>query len=561
MHLDLSNNGRLSIEDSVLIDSIAVKVQKEYNKSTEKLVLNNNLSNLELLLSVISRNPSQTSILSSLCKIHLLDEKLKTGDDIHQITIQDNSMLDVINELLIKFDKKIPIKLKEKNSSGRMFLLCSINIIKSLYLICLNWLWPKLSRTLKAKVNNEIILVDNFIFPNSFDNDNSLLERYFTGYDKYLSESQKMKIWYIPTLIGFKTLGQLLKMANKAKKSSSNIIFQDSWLSLGDYVHSLFLTFKLPKSIKKTNLFMGYKIDKILIKEVRKDLGSPSLMLAICKYKFIVNLKNANIKICHVVDWHENQLIDKALNLAIKKEYPDVVIKGYQGFVSSSYETHKIPHSYELENGSLPDQLFVISKQYKDIILENCPGLDVRLASAFRFSYLYDIKRNNLNNDKIFILIALPMNINDSIEILNLFLSITNINKKIEILVKHHPGYSKAEFSKKVPEFLNDTFNVTSDSMELLLEKISLLVSSASSVTAEAACLGIPVAIYGNRQGVTLNPISNKNNKLNNNIFYSKEQLEIFINNSISKRNYKTSIKKSFFVDNGNSARDLFVCD
>ena len=43
MHLDLSNNGRLSIEDSVLIDSIAVKVQKEYNKSTEKLVLNNGI--------------------------------------------------------------------------------------------------------------------------------------------------------------------------------------------------------------------------------------------------------------------------------------------------------------------------------------------------------------------------------------------------------------------------------------------------------------------------------------------------------------------------------------
>ena len=80
MQLDLSNNGRLSLQDSALIDRIALQVQEEFNIATQSLVSINNLSDLELLLSVVSRNPSQTSVLLSLCKIRLLNEKLSLSE-------------------------------------------------------------------------------------------------------------------------------------------------------------------------------------------------------------------------------------------------------------------------------------------------------------------------------------------------------------------------------------------------------------------------------------------------------------------------------------------------
>jgi hypothetical protein len=562
MQLDLTNNGRLSIEDSILIDRISLKVQKEYNLSTGDLVVLNNLSGLDLLISVVSRNPFQTSILPSLCKLCLLDEKLKNGDRIDLIILQDSNLIDAINSILEKFNQTIPIQVYKKNNSIRLLLFCFLNLIKSIYLITINWLWPRISMTGKKIINEKIILVDNFIFPSSFSDDNVFIDRYYTGYEKYLNQSQKKKIWYIPTLFGFKTLGQFLKMSNQAKKSKTNFIFQESWLSLSDYVSSLYLSTKIPFVLKKTNLFMGFNIDKLLISEARKDFASPSLMLAICKYKFITNLKKSNIEICHVVDWNENQIIDKALVLAMSKEYPKIDVKGYQGHVSSSYETHKIPQTYELENGLIPNKMFVISKQYKETVLKSCPNLDVILSSAFRFSYLYDINRSNLDTEILTVLIALPMNIDDSKGILNSCANMQKIVKqKIKILVKHHPGYSESEFVKKVPEFYNNSFNVTHDSMYSLLGKVSILISSASSVSVEAASLGIPVAIYGSRQGVTLNPIPEDTNNFENNIFYSKKQLEIFINNCLNKSNNNSSIEKSFLKDNGFSARKLFVCD
>ena len=56
-----------------------------------------------------------------------------------------------------------------------------------------------------------------------------------------------------------------------------------------------------------------------------------------------------------------------------------------------------------------------------------------------------------------------------------------------------------------------------------LLGFISLLISSASSVCVEAASLGIPVAIHGNRHGVTMNPVTDVHNHKDN-VFYSQEQ-------------------------------------
>lgn len=562
MVLDLSNKGKLSIEDSILIDSIAIKVQKEYNKSTEKLISINKLSELDLLLSVVSRNPFETSILPTLCKVILLEEKLKKGDKINLIIIENNYILETIELLLEQFNIKISIKVKKYNITLRLIFFGFSNLIKSVYLIIIHWLWPRLSKTPRIKTKENVLLVDSFILPSSFSISNVFLDRYYTGYEKYLSNFQRDKIWFAPTLLGFRTLGQLLKMSNQAKKSQTNFIFQESWLSFYDYIHSLYLGVIIPYKLRETCLFMGHNINKLLISEARKDFCSPALILSICKYKFITNIKNANIKICQVVDWHENQIIDKALNLALLKEYPKVIVKGYQGHVSSPYETHKIPQAYELENGTIPRQLFVISENYKKTILNSCPDLDVKVSSAFRFSYLYDIDRTKAVIDEPKILIALPMDIDDSIGILNSCINLQSlIDQKVEILVKHHPGYSTKEFTKKVPEFLNDSFTITNSNMSILLETILLLISSASSVCVEAASLGIPVAIYGNRQGVTMNPIPTNSINFKNNIFYSQKQLGNFANDCLGKTNSKSFIGQSFFMDNGATAKELFVCD
>jgi hypothetical protein len=58
-----------------------------------------------------------------------------------------------------------------------------------------------------------------------------------------------------------------------------------------------------------------------------------------------------------------------------------------------------------------------------------------------------------------------------------------------------------------------------------------------------------------------MNPIVESINNFADNVFYSEEQLGRFVGHSLGKSNKKSSIDQSFFMDNGESARALFVCE
>ena len=137
----------------------------------------------------------------------------------------------------------------------------------------------------------------------------------------------------------------------------------------------------------------------------------------------------------------------------------------------------------------------------------------------------------------------------------------SRIEMDVIVLVKHHPAHDRIKFIKRVPLFLDESFIQTNDSMSDLLGSISLLISSASSSCAEAASLGIPVAVHGNRYGITMSPINDHVNGYLNNIFYSKPQLVEFIRLYLGMNYNNSSIDETFFRDNGESARALFTCE
>ena len=559
MRLDLSHRGMLSVQDSILIDEIESEALDIYNELIAQLTKDNSLKGLNLLLSITSRNPLQSQLLPIIAKLLLLQKKLERGDKISNITVESSSMLEPVRKILDSFDISIPII--AKNTRRHFSFGVLLRFVQSSYLILISWLWPRLTRSYKKAPNNNIVLVDTFVLPSSFTKEGEFIDRYYTGYDQHLNNKQKRAVCYAPVLSGYRTLTGCIKMALLSKKSKQNFLFQESWLTLFDYLHAMYLTMSLPLKVKNFPNFIGCDISKILLDEARRDILSPMLLKAICRFKFVKRISLANIKVCHVVNWHENQSIDKALNLGFHMHYPGVVIKGYQGYLAPSYWAHLVPQPFELENQLLPDDFYVISNYRKKETLDNCPNLSVGIASSFRFSYLLDIERVEFffETDKT-ILIALPIDIRESQDILRVCIKLKSlISRKITLLVKQHPTYSKDKFEKLVPEFGNSAYKVVNDSMSNLLERISLLISSASSTCAEAVSLGIPVAVYGNRYGVTANPIANTDSEIAQ-VFYSQEQLAEFINNSLTTNYRRKHIEEYFYIDNGESAKELFVC-
>ena len=98
------------------------------------------------------------------------------------------------------------------------------------------------------------------------------------------------------------------------------------------------------------------------------------------------------------------------------------------------------PTEDENRNRMLPKKICVIGPSLKDQIKKYVKKVDIEVAPAFRFQHIWEKKYLPSKNHYI-VFIALPINFNDSIFILNLVLeSLSDSHSKnIEIFIKPHP--------------------------------------------------------------------------------------------------------------------------
>lgn len=552
--LDLRDQAELSTEDSRLIDDLKLKIIDSYNNYIETLVKVNNLKKFSLLLSVANRNPNSSSLLNYFSKIVLLDHKIRNQDIPERILVSNNKFAMVVKQMLKKnfLDKSVVI---ESSGYSSIFHRVIKNIFVSTYLIFNSWFFSRVMLS-KPKLNDPIIYVDNFIFKDSFDSKGAFFDRYYSGYEKFLSRNENSRVWFCPTLIDFKFPNHFFKIWKNYKLSNYNFLFEESWLSLRDSVTSLYLSLFTYRAVKKIPKYKSLNISPIVRNELLNEIASPGLVKAMNKYFFISNLNKEGVKILKIINWHENQNIDRALNMGFHEFYPDVDSLGYQGYTFSSYEAHKNPLPFEVSKNTIPKKISVISEYARQEKLKYCKSLEVNIAPALRFSYIHDAKLSNDSGEKI-LLAALPIQLDQCNQIINFLLSLDKkVIQSYKVLVKIHPSFVTGDFINKVPGACDEMFSLCEEKISDIIDRVSFVLSSASSVCSEAVSLGIPVAIIANKYGITQNPIPESfHNKLWR-IVYDKEDLNKFLINS--KKSISINPEQLFHKPNKKEVREFF---
>jgi hypothetical protein len=542
--LDLRKKSILSVEDAVLINNIEPAVRVEYNNAIEKLILDNKLSSLSLLLPVTCRNTITSPILDTLCRVALVEEKLKNKDIPSVIYVENRAVADLIHNVLIRFKLADSVDLKI-SKSGFVLKYILMNAVKSLYLVMNDWFWFKLM-FLKKRPAESIVYIDNFLFTHSFDDGKPFYDRYYTGHDKFLSESEKRKEWFAPTIVGMKSPLDYYKLGKGIRNSETNFLLQEAWLKTSDFLYSFFASFFLPLKIRKYPKFRELNLKPLLLSELKKNTASPSLMRAIYRYRFIRRLSKEKVKINGVIDWSENNINDRAMNLGFKNFYPGVLVHGYQGFPVLEQFASLQPTCYEHALGTIPDTLYVVSEFSKERMLTVCNKLDVKVAPAFRFSHLFVIQDRREESTKI-VLLALPIVIDEVKSIVKAVINLaTVLPKNVKFLLKSHPSYTKEKLEMEVPQVADPIFEYTNKIMPILLESASVVISSASSVAVEAISVGIPVAIHGNRSGISFYTIPSCVPEDMWSVFYTLEQLENFVTDALTKKERNCIAEKLF---------------
>ena len=547
-----------SSEDALLINQLATNVLDDYNSFISRLILENKLTDLSLLLGPVCRNSLVSDVFHKFCLIAMFEEKLKRQKIYDEIQIDCRFDKNAFSEVCKKFGLSVPIVVagKKKNITLKIFS----NFLKTTYLAFSNWFWSRvfIGRGLPGK---PFCYVDTFIFKESVQKGKPYIDRYFPGIGQLLSKKDYSSIRFVPTLFGVKYPWEYVKVMFALRHAQDQFIVKERLLTLGDYFRAIQLSVCLPFQIKRIPKFRGFNVRDIVIGELMEIVCSPALFRSICDYLIIERLAQRDTKVLGVVNWFENQSKDRALNLAFKKYFPTTLVKGYQAFMPIKNYPSLRPEAFERDLGTLPDILYVLNKHAAKDIRITCPKLPIKIGPSYRFSYLFN-HNDRRDQGRHLIVAALPGSgfASDAADLLeNIFCARDKLMSCAQILIKLHPTSSLSDIRmlKNVAKAFQN-YEFTHCSICKLLEQADMVVSTASSVCVEAVSLGIPTAISGSRESVTLNPLPGSMKSELYVVFFDQEGLKAFLRNSLSVTKRTNDVGEWFLRPDCRNTKELF---
>jgi len=503
--IDLRQEGVLSIELAQLASQIEVEVRDEYTGYIGGLASTNNITGLEWLVNVTCRNPYQTRIFDNFCKLRLLDHYLQEGDPVDKVRVDGRGMGEAVDALRVKYRARFSVDVDDSEAAWSSVLNLLSKAAVLVYISLVSFLVPRLLCKKRVHPDRSIIYLDTFAKSSSFDADGHFIDRYYPGMVAVMKEEQAARVWYAPVIGSFRTPFDLKRYIDQTQESPDRFLIMEEWLKGSDYLHSLALSFFLPRKIADIPHFCGIDVSSMVRSELTVDFFSTGLFGALLRYRFIHRLQHAGVEIEKVVDWNENQVIDRALCLAVREFYPKVQIIGYQGFIVSKHYLSHEPACYEREAGTVPDTVCVVNKALIERKKKYCAEQQVTVAPAFRFQQLMSYQLVD-EGERNVVLLALPVQKEISRMIIQLVLQM-NGEDSLRFFVKLHPSVSKEGFLVDVPEADDPRFHFVDSSLYALFPRTVLLLSSDSSACFEAVSCGVRVVIIGNLTGPTSNPL------------------------------------------------------
>jgi len=503
--IDLRHNGVLSIELAKRLTKITKGIRKEYTDYIGELAKVNSLTGLDWLVIVTSRNPYQTKVFDNLCKLKLLESCIEKKEAIDSVKVEDKGMYDAVNSLSKKYELDLTLSIFLVDSDYNIFLLFRRFLI-SLYITFISIVVPRfLIRSNKITPDDSIIYLDTYVKPKDFGVDGDFSDNYYLGLIENLPVTLSKKAWYVPLIYSLKSFSDLKWVIDKSRKSNRQFLIMEEWLKISDYLYALSCSLILPRKIKQIPLYGGVDISSMITQELFLDIFSTSLVRTVLIYRFISRLKDAGIGIERVVDWNENQVVDRVLNLGIRNFYPETPIIGYQGYIVSDYHISHSPACYEIDAKTVPDVIYSGCTAVVDRKREFCKEQKVSVAPSFRFQKLL---KNRVNNEveTEFILVALPYHIGMSEIIINVCAEWSELHN-IKFMVKKHPAISEQVLFNRINKLSLDCFEFTDSSLYTLFNRSLMMISSDSSACFEAVSCGVHVVIMGNFSGSTSNPL------------------------------------------------------
>lgn len=496
---------KLNHEQIIMFNQAAEEIRVPFNDLTEQMSAGH-ADNLDWIASSLaSRSMYVSPLFLNCCRLALVKELLERGDIPERIIVDSPGMMKLLKAYFSQNGYSIEVRCPWSRS----------RLLSWRGLVIIRWLWIfvrlireyvlfNLGPKPRYQFDGAISLLDTFVLETYFQ-DGAFRDRYYPGLPDFLEEDEKAQFYFLPTFLQIKSV---IRISRQLGNSQPGFIVKEHFLKMQDYYYALGHPRRLRRLQFAPLQFYGFGLDQLLREELRVHACNGMSVLALLNYRFVKRLQARGIKVRLLVDWFENQLLDRGLNIGFKHYYPDTWIVGYQGFVVPPLLFMR-PTGLELNSGVLPHEIGVVGPGLVQNIREFCTELKVCVAPAFRFQYLWR-ERTHFPPDKPYtILVALPIGVDTGNEILHLLKGAAGHGALADcrINIKAHPtnppARIKAVFGPDWPaawEFVEGDFNSW-------VEQSHLVISNASSICLETLARGIPLIVVGSQSGLSFNPI------------------------------------------------------
>jgi len=502
MKLDFKFNGRIKLEYASLFNQISLDIQHSYTELIDS-VSKECSTNIDWWVSgPASRNTYTNPIYYYCCCYILLQTLIQKGVHISEVSTDSNAFKKIISTYLKQCNIRTRIRIRKENNIKRFF--------RSYYYILrvpleqfILFISAKNSRTLQRVLPYQpITLIDTFVLSGSIEKD-----LFYPGLIEVASQREKESIYFVPLISGFK-LWEYTSVIKKLFNSRKNLILKEHFLKIRDYLYAWTHIFRAQRLRLRFHFFNDTNFTLLIREQLKSTKEFSSSFIALLNYRFALRIKEKGIQLKLIINWFENQIIDRGFNAGFRKFYPETLIKGFQDFAAPPHYLCIYPTEVEMKSKVIPNRVAIISKGLVQSAKKFYPNLNVTVAPSLRFQNVWQKKIFMPDKDFYTILVTLPYTLNDSCKLLNLLAHLPEkLNNRLRIWIKLHPTSTPTKLKKIFGKDLLEEFEFIEGVFNDCIEKSNLLVSGASSACLETLAMGIPVVIIGSNSGFTLNPI------------------------------------------------------
>ena len=503
MRLDFRFRGKISLQFSQIFNAVAIRIQSSFTETVDT-VSHANRSDVDWWVSSpASRNVLGSPLFFYCCCVALLHDPDILKFDIREIVTDSKAFKKLLLNHETVRGRSIRVELlprSRKRRRKRWYALVRGPAVK-IYLYCLALLTRHLRRYPPSR---DITLIDTFVAPDFIDRN-----RYYADLDVLSPKMDARNCWFVPTLSGF-SWHQYAKAIRDLRKSGMNYLLPEDYLDFGDYAWAFMHVFRIRRLKIPTVLFMGTDISSLVKEEINSLRGGLLSYSSLLNYRFAKKLKRSDMGLNLIVNWFENQIIDKGWNAGFRRFYPETPTLGYQDFIIPSNYIWCSPSPEEIKNSVVPQEIIVTGEGMIDSVRRFCSDVAVRVVPAVRYQQIWRDRKFSPDPNYFTILFPLHLNMREIGRMLELLSLVDRQigDDKLRWWIKPHPATAPKDIGRLGKGTWPGSFSFIGGTFQERMEQSDLVVGNTSSACLETLAKGTPVIILGNPGGFTFNPIS-----------------------------------------------------